>query len=271
MQKLTVIIPCKDERRNIRECIESARTIADEVLVADSGSTDGTLEIVAEMGGCRVIEREYIHSGDFKNWAIPQARHEWVFILDADERIPPEMAAEIKAHLAEGPQLDGYWVSRVNHFMGYPVRHSGWGNDWLMRFFHRDRGRYVGDTDHAEVHIDSGREGHLRHKMIHFTHWTYDQYLRKFDRYTKWQAQVWHEQGKKPSLFKLLCNGPLRFLRAYLIQGGFLDGVVGFQVSMMHGYYSYMKQARLWELAHAIKQPDLEAAKVRGNEGKRAA
>ena len=83
---LSIIIPCKNERRNIRPCIESARLVADEVLIADSGSTDGTLDIVREIGGCRIIEREYIHSGDFKNWAIPQAQHSWVMILDADER-----------------------------------------------------------------------------------------------------------------------------------------------------------------------------------------
>src|SRR5262245_48494919 len=103
MFKLTVIIPCKNELPNIRPCIESAQLIADEVHVADLGSTDATLEIIAEIGGCRVIEREYVHSGDFKNWAIPQATHEWVFILDADERITPELAEEIREVLAGQP------------------------------------------------------------------------------------------------------------------------------------------------------------------------
>ena len=90
--KLTVLIPCKDERRNIRACIESVQAIADEILIADSGSTDGTLDIVRDIGGCRIIEREYINSANFKNWAIPQARHEWVLVVDADERVTPELA-----------------------------------------------------------------------------------------------------------------------------------------------------------------------------------
>src|SRR6476469_2853653 len=94
--QLTVIIPCKNERENIRACVAGARLIADEILLADSGSTDGTLEIARELG-CRIIEREYGTSGDFKNWAIPQATHEWVFILDADERITRELAEEIRA------------------------------------------------------------------------------------------------------------------------------------------------------------------------------
>ncbi|MCE9528703.1 MAG: glycosyltransferase family 2 protein [Planctomycetales bacterium] len=255
MQKLTVIIPCKDERLNIRPCIESARRVADEILIADSGSTDGTLDIVQEMGGCRVIEREYVHSGDFKNWAIPQATHSWVLILDADERITEELAAEIKKHLASGPEHDGYWVPRQNYFLGHPIRYSGWQNDVLMRFFHRDRGRYVGDTDHAEVAINTGRVGRLKSKLTHYTYWSYDQYFRKFERYTKWQANVWHQQGRKPSTLRLLTTGPLRFLRGYVIQRGFLDGLPGLQLCMLHGFYSFMKQARLWELHYGISQP----------------
>src|SRR3954462_10317659 len=105
---LTVIIPCKNERRNIRACVASAQQVADEVLVADSGSTDGTLEIARGLG-CRIIECEYGTSGDFKNWAIPQAGNEWVFILDADERITPGLAAEIGSTLVN-PTHDGYWI-----------------------------------------------------------------------------------------------------------------------------------------------------------------
>src|SRR3954470_21269517 len=158
--QLTVIIPCKNERENIRACIISARQVADEVLVADSGSTDGTLEIARELD-CRIIEREYGASGDFKNWAIPQATHEWVFILDADERITGKLANEIRDML-EDPQRSGYWVYRFNHFMGHPIRRGPWGNDSCLRLFRRDLGRYVGSTDHAEVELCSGTVGRLR-------------------------------------------------------------------------------------------------------------
>src|SRR3954447_26636427 len=112
--KLTVIIPCKNERENLGACIASARQIADEVLLADSGSTDGTLDLAHALG-CRIIEREYGTSGDFKNWAIPQATHEWVLILDADERITPALAEEVRSELRE-PKNDGYWIFRRNHF-----------------------------------------------------------------------------------------------------------------------------------------------------------
>src|SRR6188474_578281 len=92
-RKLTVLIPCKNERTNIGPCLDSVAAIADELLVADSGSTDGTLEYLAARGDCRIIEREYVYSGDFKNWAIPQCTHDWVLIIDADERVSPELAA----------------------------------------------------------------------------------------------------------------------------------------------------------------------------------
>src|SRR5262245_49002261 len=105
-QKLTVIIPCKNERMNIRPCIESAWRVADEILVADSGSTDGTLDIVRSLGGCRIVEREYVHSGNFKNWAIPQANSPWAMIVDADERVTERLAAEINRLLAGDPRYD---------------------------------------------------------------------------------------------------------------------------------------------------------------------
>ena len=100
-QKLTVLIPCKNERKNIRPCIESIREIADEILVADSGSTDGTLDIVQDIGGCRIIEREYVYSADLKNWAIPQASYPWVFLLDADERVSADLAQDILRKLRQ--------------------------------------------------------------------------------------------------------------------------------------------------------------------------
>lgn len=256
---LTVLIPCKNERRNIRRCIESVREIADEVLVADSGSTDGTLEIVADIGGCRVIEREYVHSGDFKNWAIQHASCEWLLIVDADERVTPALAAEIRRVLASDSPCDGYWIYRHNHFMGRRIRFGGWGHDSVLRLFRRDQGTYVGDTDHAEVAIRSGRVGRLKERMLHYTFWTYEQYFQKFHRYTTWQADVWYHAGRRPSLPRLLLNGPLRFLRAYVVHLGFLDGIPGFQLAMLQGFYSFMKQARLWERWCALPQPDPEA------------
>jgi glycosyltransferase involved in cell wall biosynthesis len=261
-QKLTVIIPCKNERKNIRPCIESAKRVADEVLVADSGSTDGTLDIVREIGGCRVIQREYIHSGNFKNWAIPQATHPWVLIVDSDERVTEALAAEINRLLQGEPQRDGYQIYRANYFLGHRIRFSSWGWDKVLRLFRRDMGRYIGESDHAEVHVASNSVGRLRGKLEHFTYWTYDQYFQKLHRYTVQGAQNKRQAGKHATLAYMLLSPPLRFLHCYVIRLGFLDGLAGLQVSMLTGYSSFVKQVRLWELEHAREQPDPEAQRI---------
>ncbi len=249
--RLTVIIPCKDEQTNIAECIQSARRVADELVIADSGSTDQTLDIVRRMGCCRVIERDYVNSGDFKNWAIPQATHSWVLILDADERIPEPLAAEIRGVVDSKSALDGYWIYRANYFMGRRVRFSGWQNDRVLRLFRRDQGIYRGGTDHAEVEIRSGQVGRMRNRLDHYTYRSYDEYFARFQRYTTYQAAKWHGEGRSLSRYKMFFNFPFRFLHAYLLRLGFLDGLVGLQVCATTGFYSFMKQARLWELQQA--------------------
>ena len=261
--QLTVLIPCKDERMNIRPCIESLHDLADEILVADSGSTDGTLDIVHQIGSCRIIEREYVHSGDFKNWAIPQARCPWVLIVDADERVGMRLSEEIRRVLQTGPRCDGYWLYRENYFLGHRIRFSGWQTDKVLRLFRRDAGRYVGNNDHAEVAIRSGRVGRLNSRLRHFTYWSCDQYFKKFHRYTTYQAQLWYHQGRRPDALRMISTGPLRFLHTYFIRLGFLDGLAGFQVCALTALGSYMKQARLWELCHGQRQPDPEANRPR--------
>jgi glycosyltransferase involved in cell wall biosynthesis len=257
--KLTVIVPCKNESDNIRACIESFRAIADEILVADSGSTDGTLDIVRKMGDCRIVEREYRFSGDFKNWAIPQAQHEWVLLVDADERVTPQLADEIQALLDRGPDQDAYWIYRKNHFMGHPLRFGPWSSDKCVRLFRREL-RYLGDTDHAEIHVPNGKLAAIKARLTHYTFWTYDQYFPKIDRYASFQAQQWHKAGRTPSRVKILFNFPCRFLHNYFIRLGFLDGWVGFQVCMMVSIYSFLKQARHWELCYALSQAEVEVS-----------
>jgi (heptosyl)LPS beta-1,4-glucosyltransferase len=261
-EKLTVIIPCKDERLNIRPCVLSAKRVADEVLVADSGSTDGTLDIVRELGGCRIIERDYVNSGNFKNWAIPQASHAWVLIVDADERVTQALAEEINALLSIGPTHNGYHIHRANYFLGHRIRYAGWGADKVLRLFRRDLGRYVGESDHAEVELLSGSAGYLKHRLKHYTYWSYDQYFRKFHRYTVQGAQNKYAAGKRASFWQMLLAPPLRFLHCYLFRLGFLDGLAGLQISALTGMSSFVKQVRLWEIEHGLLQPDPEAERA---------
>jgi glycosyltransferase involved in cell wall biosynthesis len=136
-QPISVIIPCKNESEQLAACITSARELADEILVADSGSSDGSMEIAQAMGA-RVIEREYRTYGDFQNWAIPQAAHAWVLVLDSDERVTPALAAEIRCVLDNDtqqtdPQHTGYSIPRRNHFLGHPIRFGPWMHDHCTR------------------------------------------------------------------------------------------------------------------------------------------
>jgi glycosyltransferase involved in cell wall biosynthesis len=260
--KLTVLIPCKDERANIRSCIESARRVADEILVADSGSTDGTLGIVGQIGGCRVIEREFVGYADFKNWAIPHASHPWVLILDADERVTEKLAEEIRGVLADPPEeIDGYWILRRNFFMGHEIKHCGWNTDDVCRLIRRDKCRYADRLVHEEIDVDSRRTRKLKNRMPHYSVWTYDDYFAKRVRYTKLSAQESWRGGRRTGWAGLLLRPMLRFLQLYFLRLGFLDGLPGVQVCMLTAFFNtFVRQARLWEIEHALPRPapDLE-------------
>lgn len=257
--KLTVLIPCKNERQNIRDCIESVRALADEILIADSGSTDGTLDIVREMGGCRIIERQYVHSANFKNWAIPQCKHPWVLIVDADERVTPALAAEIQQVLQSPPsEVDGYWIGRKNHFLGYHIAHCGWNSDDVLRLFRRDVSRYRERWVHAEVELPKARVRRLNNPFDHFTAWTSEQHWHKLNRYATWGALNLRDEGHHVSTFAMFFRAPLRFLQLYILRLGFLDGVPGLHVCAYTAFYVFMKQARLWELHHAKRPADAE-------------
>ncbi len=256
-RELTVLIPCKNERENIPACIAAVRSIADEVVVADSGSSDGTV-VVAQRMGCRVIEREYIDSGNFKNWAIPQAAHAWILIVDADERITPELATEIRNLLDKEPDKDAYAIGRHNYFLGHAINHGDWAHDRVIRLVRRDRCRYAEHTDHAEFDLPPERVGLLRHKMIHYTAWNLDDYLAKMTHYASQTADHWHATGVQPNIWNLVFNAPLRFLRAYLMRGGFLDGKIGFQVAGLTACYSFLKQVQLWQRTYSLSRVEVD-------------
>ncbi len=260
--KLTVIIPVKNERLNIRPCIESVRQIADEIIVADSGSTDKTMDIVRQVGGCRLIEREFIGYSDFKNWAIPQASHPWVLIVDADERITDELSHEIQQVLENPPEhLDGYWIMRRHFFMGHEIKYSGFNTEDVFRLFRRDACRYRQCRVHEEITVNHKRAGQLRNKLLHYTYWSLDQYFEKYVKYTRLSSEDMWEAGKRTSFFSLLFRPFARFFQLYILRRGFLDGLVGIQVCILQAFFvTFIKQARLWEREYAKQQPDPEEA-----------
>src|SRR5690625_5246813 len=150
-EPLTAIIPTKNEVHNIEEVIASV-SFAEEVLVVDSGSSDGTFE-KAQMYADKVMQCDYPYISGQKNWAIPQARYEWKLLVDADERVTPELKEEILETL-RCPSKDeavAYWIGRKNHFMGKQIKHSGWKNDKVIRLFRRSKCRYNKKRVHEEI------------------------------------------------------------------------------------------------------------------------
>jgi glycosyltransferase involved in cell wall biosynthesis len=247
MTALTVIIPCRDEQRNIAACIESVQGLADEIIVADNGSTDGTLAIARRLG-CRIIEREFIGYANFKNWAIPQAEHEWVLILDADERMTPELADEIRRVLASDPACDAYRMRRSDVFFGRSMRCSGNADHYITRLLRRDVCRYLERRVHEEIDTRGLRVVYLHGRLNHFAATDFTTWAAKQLRYGVLGGEEQFALGKKHGFCHLLVHAPLRFLQLYLLRGGFRDGYAGLIVCMMAAFYTFVKDARLWEL-----------------------
>ena len=243
MTKLTVIVPCRNEERMIRDCLESVKW-ADEIFVVDSGSTDRTLDIAREYTS-RIVVHEYVNSAAQKNWAIPQATHEWVLVIDCDERATPELQNEIRALLEGEPACAGYEVFRKNTFFGKPVNHCGWERDKVLRLFLRDKCRYQDKHVHAEVIVD-GKVGVLRGKLEHHTYRSFDQYLEKFGRYTTWSALDMKRQGKKATFWRIFSRPVFRFFKMYFLRQGFRDGTAGLVLCWLAAFSVFMKYAKLW-------------------------
>jgi glycosyltransferase involved in cell wall biosynthesis len=242
---LTVIIPTYNEEETLPDCLASVR-FADEILVADSFSTDRTLEI-ARARGARIVQREYGYSAQQKNWAIPQARHEWVLLVDADERVTPGLRDEILRILEDGPAADGYWVRRDNFFLGRRIRFCGWGSDRVIRLFRRDVARYQDRQVHAEIDLP-GPLPSLSRPLEHHTFRSFRQYWRKLDLYSEWGARQMYLEGRHAGGAQLLLRPLGRFIRMYFLRLGFLEGAHGVALSLLGAFTVYLKYVRLWEM-----------------------
>ncbi len=249
MPKVTAIIPTKNEARNIAAAIDSV-SWADEILVIDSFSSDETVAI-AQQKGANVMQRVFDSFGTNKNYAIAQAAHPWVFILDADERVTPELQTEIQSLLQTEPANPAYWLYRQTFFMDKLVRYSGWQSDKVIRLF-RKACRYAEVNVHEEI-ILTGEAGTLKNKLLHYTYNTIEQYLEKWDRYTTLSARDRASKTKEVTLYHLAFKPAVRFLRHYIIKLGFLDGKVGFIISYMAAVSVFMRYLKLWRFQEEAK------------------
>ncbi len=251
MKKLTVIIPTFNESHNIDAVLKSI-DFADEIMVVDSYSTDNTVELAKKYTDF-IIQREYEYSASQKNWAIPQATHEWILLVDADERVTSELKSEILALLksADISKKDGYWIPRTSHFMGKDVKFGGW-NDKVIRLFRKSKCKYQDKQVHAEI-IDNGNIGKLNSKLYHNTYVTFDHHIEKLNRYAWLQAHDYNKKTGTLTPFHFIVKPCWRFFKHYIIQGGFRDGVVGLVIAYNHSYAVFMRYVKIWLLRRNLK------------------
>ena len=243
-EPLSALVTTKNEERTIRACLESLRW-ADELVVVDSGSTDGTLAIARSIAD-RVLEHPYENPAAQKNWALGQLTHSWTLILDADERVTPELRREIESVLADRARRDGYWIRRENWLYGHPIRNAGWQRDRVLRLFDRNKGAYRPVLVHEEVELQ-GRADRLEAKLQHEPYHDLDQYFEKWGRYSRWSAEELRRRGVRASASRLLFRPWLRFARMYVLEGGFREGRRGIVLCWLAAFSVFTKYARRWE------------------------
>lgn len=249
--KISIIIPTFNEEENIEAAILSV-SWADEIIVIDSFSTDRT-ELLAKKYTIKFIQNEFNGYGSQKNLAISKATHDWIFILDADERVSPALADEIKKVLRSDTDKAAYRVYRSNYFMGKKINYSGWQNDYVIRLIKKGMNYYNDKEVHEEI-VSKGEIGQLKNKLDHYTYKTISHYLEKFDKYTTLSAYERLKKTKEVSFVHLAIKPLFRFNKHYFLRLGILDGKIGFIISCMAAYSVFLRYLKAYRI---LKGEDL--------------
>lgn len=244
---LSVCIITLNEEENIRDCLESVQW-ADEIVVVDSGSTDATVRIAREYTE-RVIERGWPGHVEQKNFALDQATGEWILSIDADERVSPALAEEIRDIVrGDGGPENGFSVCRKTFYLGRWITHGGWYPARRLRLVRRGAGRWRGVNPHDHLYVEEP-VGRLKGDLHHYTYRNILDHLKTINNFTTIAAAEMHARGPCHPLAHMLLNPPVRFIRMFLLRRGFLDGVPGFVVAVLASYYVFLKYAKVWELS----------------------
>lgn len=242
-QPLSVAIITLNAAAQLEACLQSAR-FADEIVVVDSGSTDGT-QALAERHGARVIEQDWLGFGPQKQFAVEAAQHDWVLCLDADERVTPELQAAIEAALTE-PAASAFRFPRCNRFLGRYLKHGEGYPDWSLRLFDRRLARWSDDAVHEKV-ITDGTVGELRGDLLHESAESLASYLSKQNRYTTLAAEMALAAGKRASFGRIALSPLIRFVKFYVVRQGFRDGLPGLIHIVIGCFNSFLKYSKMLE------------------------
>lgn len=249
--KLSVTIIAYNEEENIRDCLESVKW-ADEIVVIDAGSQDKTVEISREYTD-KVFTNPWPGHYQQKNFAIDKTSNQWVFSVDADERVTPELRKKIEGVLTN-PHIDGYLFPRKNYFLGKWMRHGGWYPDRVLRLFRKDKGRFGGINPHDKVAIEGGRIGVINTAIIHLTYKNFSQYIARQHMYTTIGAEeILKRKIARVSQWTLIGRFITKFLELYIWKRGFLDGLHGLVAAIAASYFAFVKYAKVWELTVKYK------------------
>ncbi len=254
MAKLSVITLALNEEHNIVDCLESVKW-ANEIIVVDSGSTDKTIDLARQFTD-KVLTVEWKGYGATKNVALDHATGDWILWLDADERVPPELAEEIQSVLREDTMCAGFDVARRAYFLGKWIKHCGWYPGRVTRLFRKDKSRFTETNVHEQI-VVVGKIGNLQYDLLHFTDPDLQHYFNKFNKYTSLAAKDMQAAGKKFSLYDILVRPPFLFFKMYIVRRGFLDGIQGFILSVVSSAYVFTKYVKLWELQHKTMKEEM--------------
>ncbi len=243
--KVSGVITSFNEEHNIADCIESLLW-CDEIILVDSYSTDGTLEVAQKYDKVRIFQRDYFGAGAQKNWAMRHVQHDWIFLLDSDERCTPELRAEVEKLLAAGTEHTAFMMNRNVYILGKRIRFSGWQHDRVARLFRAGAAYYENRRVHSVLHT-SGETPILNNAIEHFmVDRSFDEYAFRLSKYGYWNAaQCWRD-GDRTYALEVLLRPAWRFFRTYILQLGILDGSLGIVFCLLQSYSTYMKFAILW-------------------------
>lgn len=248
MGNLSVIIITFNEVSNIEACLKSV-SFADEIIVLDSGSTDGTTDVARRLGAVVHVTTDWPGFGPQKNRALDLARYPWVLSLDADERVPFELAKKIK-QIAGKEDGIAYEIPRLTQFCGRWIRHCGWTPDYVLRLFKRNSAHFSDDLVHERIVLIHGAPTRLTSPLFHYSYPTPSHYWRKLEQYSQAWARQRFASGQKTSMLRAGLAGVVAFLRSYFFRLGFLDGAMGFAVCTMQAQAAFGKYFALYCLNH---------------------
>jgi glycosyltransferase involved in cell wall biosynthesis len=247
---ISAVIITQDEARNIAECLDSL-AFCDEIIVVDSGSTDGTVDI-ARQRRARVEHRAFSGFGPQKQYALSLATGDWVLSIDADERVSPALAEEIRRSVAD-PKFDSFEIPRLSSFCGREMRHSGWYPDHVLRLFRRGQARFSDHLVHERV-VPGGRVGRLRELLMHHPVLRLEDALARMDRYSTLGANSSVASGRRVMFVSGILHGSWAFFRAYVLRAGFLDGAEGFLLAVATAEGSYYRYMKAWMMTRHARR-----------------